>query len=60
MTYVFDKVKQVVSGAIPDIYDTLKKTKIRGEFQLKFVIYRNYSNEYNSLLEYSNFFNKTT
>ena len=59
MSLVFNKVKQVVSGAIPDIFEALKKTKIRAEFYIKFVVYRNYNVDHTKLLEYSNFLNKS-
>jgi len=32
MSPVFEKVKQVISGAIPDIYDSIKKNNLRAEF----------------------------
>lgn len=59
MSSVFNKIKQVISGAMPDIYETLKKANVRGEFDIKFVVYRNYNVDHTKLLEYSNFFNKT-
>ncbi len=58
MGSVFDKLKQVIREAIPDIYETLKDTKTRAEFYLKFVVYRNYNVHHTQLLEHSNFFDK--
>jgi hypothetical protein len=58
MADAFDKLKQVIREAIPDIYDTLKETKTKAEFYLKFVVYRNYNVDHTKLLEYSNFFDK--
>jgi hypothetical protein len=56
---VFEKVKRVVNGAIPDIYESIKKSNVTADFLIKFVIYRNYGSGYLSLLQASNFFNKS-
>ena len=36
MGNVFEKVKQVISGAIPNIYEAMRLAKVRAEFKIKF------------------------
>ena len=59
MGSVLPKVIQVVQGAIPDIYKTIEMEKVQGSFELKIVIYRNYSSGVQLLLQYTNFESKS-
>ncbi len=54
---VFDKIKAVIRNAIPQIYQTIKNTGQSGQFELKFVIYRNYNSTHDLILQYNNFEN---
>jgi hypothetical protein len=55
MQAVFDKVKQVVEGAMPDIYGAIESSGISGSFEIKFVVYRNYDLDCGQLVQWSSF-----
>lgn len=51
MKPVFEKVKQVVNGAMPDIYKAIKESKVDDvQIMIKIVIYRNYNSTHNKIL----------
>ncbi len=50
MSSVFPKVIQVVKGAIPDIYKVIEGAQVKGSFEIKIIVYRNYNSSADKLL----------